>query len=134
MPGQKTKKIILAVDDMPVNLAVIKNILCKDYDVRPVKSAKSALLLMNTLRPDLILLDIEMPEMSGREFLNLIRNNPDHPEQRDIPVIFVSSHEIESIVAHAVAGGILDYMVKPVDPVTLLKKVGFLLNAEKSAG
>jgi putative two-component system response regulator len=132
MPEQTAKKIVLAVDDMPVNLAAIRNILRNDYDVRPLKSAKTALLLMANVRPDLILLDIEMPEMSGFEFFDLIRNNPDHPEQMDIPVIFVSSHGIEEGVAARVKnGGPQDYVIKPVDPVILLKKISFLLNTEK---
>jgi putative two-component system response regulator len=133
MPEQTTKKIILAVDDMPVNLAAIRNILCNNYDVRPLKSAKTALLLMNTIRPDLILLDVEMPEMSGLEFFDLIRNNSDRPEQKDIPVIFVSSHGIESIAARIKNGGVQDYVIKPVDPVILLKKINSLLNTEKSS-
>ncbi|MDR0642274.1 MAG: response regulator [Treponema sp.] len=133
MPEQTAKKIILAVDDMPVNLAIIRNILCTDYDLRPLKSAKTALRLMDTLRPDLIILDVEMPEMSGLEFFNLIRSNPSHPEQKDIPVIFVSSHEVETIVAGAGNGGIQDYLVKPVDPATLLQKINSLLNTERTS-
>jgi CheY-like chemotaxis protein len=82
---------------------------------------------MNILRPDLILLDVEMPEMSGLEFFALIKSSPDHPEQKDIPVIFISSHGNE--ITQAMIGGALDYMVKPVDPVTLLKKINRLLNA-----
>jgi putative two-component system response regulator len=130
----KVKKIIMAVDDMPVNLAVISNILCNDYDVRPVKSARAALALMNTVKPDLILLDIEMPEMSGLDFFNVIRTDPERPEHRNIPVIFVSAHGAESIRNRAMAGGALDYMVKPVDPATLLKKIDLLLNAEHVSG
>lgn len=134
MPEQTVKKIILAVDDMPMNLALIRNILCKDYDVRPVKSAKTALLLMNTIRPDLILLDIEMPEMSGLEFFNLIRDNPDRPDQKDIPVIFISSHGTESVVSQAMDGGARGYVVKPLNPAVLLEKIASLLNADKISG
>lgn len=117
---------------MPVNLTVLRNILCNDYDVRPVKSAKTALLLMNSVTPDLILLDLEMPEMSGLEFFDLIRNSPDHPEQKDIPVIFVSSHGTEGIMRRP--GGPQDSVAKPIDPAALLKKIDALLKAGKSSG
>jgi CheY-like chemotaxis protein len=132
MPGQAEKKIVLAVDDMPVNLAAIKNILCNEYDVRPVKSAKTAFLLLDTIRPDLILLDIEMPEMSGFEFYELMKNSPGRLELKDIPVIFVTSHGTEDVIARAMSSGARDYVVKPVDPAALLKKVGALFNGDSS--
>ncbi|MDR0731376.1 MAG: response regulator, partial [Treponema sp.] len=85
------KQIILAVDDMPVNLAVIRDILQNDFDMRLSKSARGALALLNSVKVDLILLDVEMPEMSGFEFLDKIKNNAEHPELKDIPVIFITS-------------------------------------------
>jgi putative two-component system response regulator len=123
MPGQTARKIILAVDDMPVNLAAIRNTLSGEYDVRPVKSPKTALLLLNTIRPDLILLDVEMPEMSGFEFYDQLKNNPDHPELGDIPVVFITSHGGGDVVARAMSSGARGCMVKPVEPAALLKKV-----------
>jgi CheY-like chemotaxis protein len=127
MPEQPAKKIIMAVDDMPVNLAAIRNILSRDYDVRPIKSAKAALLVLNTVKVDLILLDIEMPEMSGFEFLDRIRNNPEYTEQKNIPVIFITSHGAEDMAARARSGGAQDYVVKPFEPAVLLEKIGSLL-------
>jgi CheY-like chemotaxis protein len=129
-PGRTAKKIILAVDDMPVNLAAVRNILGRDYDVRPIKSAKTALLMLKTVKVDLILLDIEMPEMSGFEFLDRIRNNPEHSEQKDIPVIFITSHAAEDTAVRARAGGAQGYVVKPFEPAALLEKIGSLLAAE----
>jgi PleD family two-component response regulator len=130
MPEQTAKKIILAVDDMPVNLTAVRNILCRDYDIRPFKSAKTALLMLNTVKVDLILLDVEMPEMSGFEFLDRIRNNPEHPEQKDIPVIFITSHGEEDFAAQAASGGAQDYAVKPFEPAVLMEKIGSLLAAK----
>ncbi|MDR1024270.1 MAG: response regulator [Treponema sp.] len=130
MPEQAAKKIIMAVDDMPVNLAAVRNILSQHYDVRPIKSAKTALMMLNTVKVDLVLLDIEMPEMSGFEFLDRIRNNPEYSEQKDIPVIFITSHGAEDMAARAKSGGAQDYVVKPFEPAVLLKKIGSLLAAE----
>lgn len=134
MPESTTRHIILAVDDMPLNLAVIRNILSNDYDVRPVKSAKTALLTLGAIKPDLILLDIEMPEMSGFEFLNQMRNNLEHPEYKNIPVIFVTAHETEEFTAQAQSAGAHGYVVKPIDPPGLLKKVRSLLSGKGSSG
>ncbi|MDR0401243.1 MAG: response regulator [Treponema sp.] len=130
MADQAVKKIILALDDMPVNLAALCKILRGCYDVRPLKSAKAALLMLDTVKVDLILLDIEMPEMSGFEFLERIRNNPGHPEQRDIPVVFITSHREEEVVNRMESCGVQDFVTKPFDPAAMLEKIGSLLAAK----
>ncbi|MDR1948098.1 MAG: response regulator [Spirochaetaceae bacterium] len=123
------KKIVLAVDDMPVNLTAIKNILHDDFDVRPAKSVKTALAMLNTIKADLILLDIEMPEMSGFEFLNHIRNDAGQPEQKNIPVIFVTSHAAEDFIARANTCGVEGYVIKPIIPAVLLEKINSVFEA-----
>jgi putative two-component system response regulator len=123
------KKIVLAVDDMPVNLTAIKNILHDDFDVRPAKSVKTALAMLNTIKADLILLDIEMPEMSGFEFLDHIRNDAGHPEQKNIPVIFVTSHETPDFIGRARACGVAGYVAKPIIPSVLLEKINSVFEA-----
>jgi signal transduction histidine kinase/CheY-like chemotaxis protein len=128
MTGKEGKKIILAVDDMPLNLAAIKTILGDNFDVRPVKSPLTALTMLNTVRVDLVLVDIEMPEMSGFEFVERLRNNPDHPEQKDIPVIFVTSHETPDIIGRMASYG-AGCVVKPVIPRILLEKVNGVFEA-----
>jgi CheY-like chemotaxis protein len=130
MTGQEAKKIILAVDDMPLNLTAIRTILRDDFDIRLAKSAKMALVMLNTVKADLILVDIEMPEMSGFEFVDQLRNNSGHPEQKDIPVIFVTSHETPDVIEQALARG-AGYVVKPVVPQVLLEKVRSVLEAGK---
>jgi CheY-like chemotaxis protein len=132
MPGQEEKRIILAVDDMPLNLTAIRTILRDDFDIRLSKSPIAALSMLNTVRVDLILVDIEMPEMSGFEFVERLRNNPEHPEQKDIPVIFVTSHETPDVTGRIVSFG-AGYVVKPVVPRILLEKVNSTLeNREKN--
>jgi putative two-component system response regulator len=130
MAEQEAKKIILAVDDMPVNLTIIRTILHNDFDIRLAKSAGTALVMLNTIKADLILADIEMPEMSGFELADRIRNNSEHPEQKDIPVIFVTSHETPDIMEQIVSRG-AGYVVKPVVSRVLLEKVKSALEAAK---
>jgi CheY-like chemotaxis protein len=134
MSGQTAKQIILAVDDMPLNLAVMRNVLSNDYDLRPVKSAAAALRMLGTIRPDLILLDIEMPEMSGFEFLAQMRNNPEHPEYKTIPVVFVTAHATEEFAARAMSAGACGYVVKPIEPPALLQKIRSLFSGKRSSG
>jgi PAS domain S-box-containing protein len=126
MIGEGGKKTILAVDDMPLNLTAIRTILGEAFDVRLAKSPLAALTMLNTVRVDLVLVDIEMPEMSGFEFVDRLRNNSGHPEQKDIPVIFVTSHETPDILERMASRG-AGYVAKPVIPRTLLEKVTAVL-------
>ncbi|MDR1447278.1 MAG: response regulator, partial [Treponema sp.] len=128
MPAAGGKKIVLAVDDMPLNLTAMRTILQNDYDIRLAKSPVAALSMLNSVRVDLILADIEMPEMSGFEFADRLRNNAGHPEQKDIPVIFVTSHEMPDSIER-MASYNAGYVVKPVVPRILLEKVRSALEA-----
>jgi CheY-like chemotaxis protein len=131
MSGEKRKKIILAVEDMPLNLSAVKTILGNDFDLRLARSPIAALSVLDTVKVDLALVDIEMPEMSGFEFAERLRNNPG---QKDTPVIFVTSHETPDILKRAAACGAA-YVVKPLIPRILLEKVNALLDAgEKQSG
>jgi CheY-like chemotaxis protein len=126
MPAREIKKIILAVDDMPLNLTALRTILCEDFDMRLTKSPAAALTMLDTVRVDLALVDIEMPEMSGFEFVERLRNNPEHPEQKAIPVIFVTSHETPDVLERITSFD-AGYVVKPVAPRLLREKVNSIL-------
>jgi PleD family two-component response regulator len=125
MPNTSNRKIILAVDDMSMNLRTIKVSLDKFFDVRLAKSGELALSVLKTTRVDLILLDIEMPEMSGFEVLGFIKKLP---ELKDIPVIFVTSHVSTDLITKALKSGARDYVMKPFEPDVLLRKVYAALN------
>ena len=80
---------ILIVDDEPINLTVLRNLLTRHYIVRACKSGSDALsLIASGRRPDLILLDIIMPGLSGYDTLTRLRETE---ENRDIPVIFITA-------------------------------------------
>jgi putative two-component system response regulator len=115
-----SQKIILAVDDEPTNLTRIDHILRKYFDVRVCTASSHALFMLTQFRPDLILLDIEMPSMTGFEFMKQYHARfPD----LDIPVIFVTSHKTQGEVALAAQAGAVGYIGKPFVPHTLLTKV-----------
>jgi CheY-like chemotaxis protein len=118
-------KTILAVDDMPENLTAIRTILQDYFDLRLARSAKMALALLENTKVDLILLDIEMPSMSGFQFLEKMFQ--DHPENKKLPVIFVTSHADSDIITQALNAGARDYIVKPIKAEVLLKKIDAII-------
>ena len=121
-------KRIVAVDDCNVILKTLKNMLDNEaYDVHPFSSGKRALqfLMQKDQIPDLIILDIEMPEMNGYVLLERIKQI-EHLE--NVPVIFLTANNEKKQVVKAVTGGANDYVVKPLDKDILMKKIKSLLN------
>jgi putative two-component system response regulator len=130
-PDEKNRKVVLAVDDTIVDLRTVRNALDKFYEVKVVKSSEQALLVLASTKIDLILLDIEMPGMSGFDILETIKKIP---STRDIPVIFVSSHVSIDLISQALKRGAVDYIVKPFEPGVLLKKTFSALQAVDTRG
>ena len=114
------KKIILVVDDSSSNLQLCKGLLSDEYDVRLAKSGKMALAALARIRPDIILLDIEMPDMTGFEVMDELQKDAG---LQHVPVIFVTSHASEQLVEKAVGLGAADYVVKPFAPDVLRAKL-----------
>ena len=115
-----SKKVILAIDDMPSNLIAIKNILEALFDVRLVKDGAQALALLKRDKIDLVLLDIEMPGYNGFELLQAIR---DDLVLVHLPVIFVTTHASPSFTRRATEVGANGYILKPFKPSLLLQQV-----------
>ena len=113
--------VILAVDDMGLNLRTMKMALEEHFEVRLAKSGELALAIASKEQIDLILLDIEMPEMSGFDFMQKLRKN--HQSKGQPPVIFVTAHATPELLARAKIAGAVGYVHKPFDPDILRKKV-----------
>jgi two-component system, NtrC family, sensor kinase len=115
------KADILAVDDNPVNLRLLLQILTnKGYKVRPVTNGKLALSAANVIAPDLVLLDINMPDMDGYEVCEKLKQNP---QTANVPVIFISAYNnaIDKVKAFEVGG--VDYILKPFQIEEVLVRV-----------
>ncbi|MDR2397746.1 MAG: response regulator [Spirochaetaceae bacterium] len=120
------RKAILAIDDMSMNLRTIKVLLEKQFDVRLAKSGQMALSIVDCERVALILLDIEMPGMTGFEFIEALKGRPN---AENVPIIFISSHASPELIKHASKyGNVKDYIIKPITPEVLEKKVLAALN------
>lgn len=114
------KQKILAVDDMGINLRTVKLALETDFEVRLAKSGELALSIVASEKIDLILLDIEMPKMSGFDFMEKLKTNP---KTTVPPVIFVTAHATPELLARAKIAGAVGYVIKPFDSEVLRKKV-----------
>jgi two-component system, sensor histidine kinase and response regulator len=112
---------ILIVDDTPENLQVLASILQKrHYEVNMAASGEDALFMVNEKKPDLILLDISMPEMDGYQVCEKLKSTP---LTKEIPVIFLTAHnDIESIVRGFDCGAV-DYVTKPCNPTELIVRI-----------
>ncbi len=112
---------VLVVDDTRANLRLLTNILAKQhYRVRPVSNGRLALSSALLEPPDLILLDIMMPDMSGFEVCKTLKANE---RTRDIPVIFISAlnEVIDKVKAFSIGG--VDYITKPVQAEEVIARV-----------
>jgi two-component system, sensor histidine kinase and response regulator len=119
--SQDSKGDILLVDDTPDNLRLLSTMLTEQhYEVRSVKSGAAALMGVQGQKPDLILLDINMPGMNGYEVCQRLKDNP---VTSDIPVIFISAlNEVFDKVKAFSVGGV-DYISKPFQVEEVLVRV-----------
>lgn len=122
----KEKRKIVAVDDSGIILKMLIKVLGSDYDLHAFSSGMRALQFLKEKTPDLIILDIDMPEINGYEMLKVIK---EREHLKDVPVIFLTSNNDKSHVVKAVAEGAKDYVVKPIDEEILQEKVRALLDA-----
>jgi CheY-like chemotaxis protein len=116
------KKIILAVDDMPEVLSNINAVLQDKYDMRLAVDATSAESALESVAVDLMLLDVEMPGMSGIKFLEKIQKEKKY---KNIPVIFLTANKDDKTVKEALQKGAKGYIVKPFSPESLVESVAF---------
>ncbi len=118
---EKGTSTILIVDDAPENLAVLGEVLAPAFKVRAANSGARALqIAASTPRPDLILLDIMMPDMDGFEVLARLREDD---ATRDIPVIFVTAMDAVADEERGLALGAVDYIAKPIQPAIVMARV-----------
>ena len=119
------KKTILSVDDMPEILAGVKAALKEHYNVFGVTGAAEAMKFLLTHKPDLFILDIDMPLIDGYDTATLIRMDENHAAT---PIIFLTSNVTRGHVMRAIEVGANDYLVKPIDHSLLLEKMQKILN------
>ena len=120
---------ILIIDDVPANIKTLRTILKDGYELHYATSGSNALsLLARCKKPDLILLDVMMPEMDGYELCASLKNNV---ETHDIPVIFITARSDVESETQALCAGAVDFIHKPINAEVVRARIRLHLNMEQ---
>ncbi len=121
---------LLVVDDQPVNIQALYQAFNGDYQVLMATSGAQALALCASKQPDLVLLDVVMPGMDGYEVCQRLKADP---LTRDIPVIFVTSHNDEAAETEGLELGAVDFISKPINRIVVRARVKTQLTVKAQA-
>jgi putative two-component system response regulator len=120
MKDENERHRIAVVDDNVTTLAICRGALKARYEVYSLSSAREMFAFLERFLPDLILLDVEMPEMNGYEAIRKLKGDP---RFFDIPVIFLTSKDDEDSELEGLTLGAIDYVSKPFSTPLLLKRI-----------
>ena len=119
--SSETNATILIIDDASESLSILSELLQPTYRVLATTSGTAGLrIASNQPKPDLILLDVMMPDMDGFEVITHLRNDPD---TQDIPVIFLTAMTDTSDEERGLQLGAADYITKPISPPLVLARI-----------
>jgi len=122
-----TPKKIIIVEDQPAVADLLEEMLSIDkYQVSKIHSSGGALSVIRTEKPDVVLLDIMMPDVSGLDVLRFMRREPD---LQQIPVVIVSAKTLPADIRMGLEAGATAYLTKPVDIGVLRKTVAGVIQA-----
>ena len=131
-PSGGEAPVILVVDDEPINIQVLRNVLApQGYVVRAAENGIDALAMVETEKPDLVVLDVMMPQMGGLEVARRLR---DRYGLLDLPIIMVTARSRTRDVIAGFEHGANDYVVKPFVKDELLARIATLLEAGRARG
>ena len=125
---ESTRKKIIIVDDNVSYLSMVRNLLKSFYEIYPAPSASKLFTIMERFIPDLVLLDVDMPQMNGFEAIILMKENPRY---KDIPVVFLTAKDDEASAVKGLDLGASDYVTKPFFGPLLLRRISNILLIEQ---
>jgi CheY-like chemotaxis protein len=115
------RKLVLIVDDVPTNLAVATGALKELFRTKvATNGAKALKIASGAEKPDLVLLDVMMPDMDGYEVCRRLKANPD---TAGIPIVFITAKTSEDDRAKGIEAGAIDYIHKPFEAPVLIERV-----------
>ncbi|MDR0301307.1 MAG: response regulator [Treponema sp.] len=117
---ENKEKHILLVDESWVYLSIGKKVLEVKYIIATASSAEKMFCFLENNTPDMILLDVDMPEMNGYEAIKILKSKP---ETKDIPVIFLTARTGSDDKLEGLSLGAIDYITKPYNSSALLKRI-----------
>ena len=121
---KKNRPIVLTVDDSPSILREINTVLKEQYIVYGLPSPENATELLETITPDIFILDYQMPAITGFDLVPIIRAIPEHEKT---PIVFLTSEGTFNNLSKAIELGASDFLVKPIDPPALREKIALYL-------
>jgi CheY-like chemotaxis protein len=124
MAEQRNKRILAVEDNPNIRRLIVYNLKRNGYEVLEAGDGKAAVRVLQKTTPDLIILDVRMPEMDGFQLLELLRR---YPSAAKIPVIMLTALSQQADIDKALSLGVVDYLVKPLDPAHLLAKAASVL-------
>ena len=124
--GGNRKKIIF-VDDVNYTLITVKDKLKEYYEVYPAQSVEIMFEILERMKPDMILLDVNMPDVGGYEAIKQLKANEKYS---DIPVMFLTGQSGKESVVEGLSLGAVDYVTKPFSSALLIERIEFQLNPE----
>lgn len=121
-----TKKKILIVDDSNTNIVLLESLLTRNgYTVFTALNGRQGLDSLGNILPDLVILDLKMPDLGGFEFLEVLKSNV---EWMDIPVVILSAVSDSDSIKKSLELGAADYLTKPLDPDKVIKLAKTILS------
>ncbi|MGB3908423.1 MAG: DUF835 domain-containing protein [Methanomethylovorans sp.] len=123
MEGEK-RSTILVVDDEEININLLEGYLMHDYDIIPARTGSEALKIIKQKVPDLVLLDVMMPDMNGYDVCDKLKNSP---ETQFIPIVMVTALSSKEDRIQGISAGADDFLTKPIDRLELKTRVSSLL-------
>jgi len=125
------RSLILVVEDNPTNQLLTTMVLNRDgFETAVAESAEDALVFIKARRPDLILMDVQLPGMDGLTFASTLRSVP---EAAGVPVVALTSHAMRGDRERAIAAGCVGYLSKPIDTRTLSDELRALIKPSRPA-
>ncbi len=118
------KKVLLIEDNSDLSAIIKFNLIKQGYEVFSVDNANDALMILDDIETDIILLDLMLPGVSGEEFLRIVKSSE---RIKHIPIIIISAKNLENDIINGLKSGADDYLTKPFSIKVLLAKVEAVL-------
>ena len=114
-------KMVLVIEDNPLNMKLIRTLLqLGDFDMLEAPDAENGIELAKKIKPDLILMDIQLPGMDGLNATQIIRNDP---SLKEIPIVAITSYAMHGDEQKAKSAGCSGYIAKPIDTRSFLDTI-----------
>jgi diguanylate cyclase (GGDEF)-like protein len=130
LPRETVRSTVLVIDDQPINIQTVYRMLAQQHDVLMATSGAAGIEMCRTQQPDIVLLDLVMPEMDGCQVADLLKQDP---LTSAIPVIFITASTDPQEESSCWDAGAVDFVTKPVNPLTLQHRIHVHLTLRRQA-